>query len=308
MTFTSYSTDRRSVRLVLAFGAIYLVWGSSYLAIRIGLESVAPLTLAALRSLAGGAILLVWARTLGQPWPTTREWRRAMVIGGLLFLAGHGGLFWVLGRIPSGVAAVLFATIPVWMSLAQGVGQGFAAVRPRVVIALLGGLAGVSLLVGPGVLGGGRVEAIGVVVAILAAGAWAAGSAYARAWTLDSVTMATATYLLAGGGLLLVAALVSGGPAFAPAQVTLRSVMALAYLVVCGSVVSFAAYTWLLGQVSLVAVSTYAYVNPVVALLLGWLAGGETLEPRVLAAAILVLSSVALMLSAPSFESSRRQA
>jgi drug/metabolite transporter (DMT)-like permease len=211
-----------------------------------------------------------------------------------------------MGRVPSGVAAVLFATIPLWMAVAQAAADGLTTVGPRAVAGILGGVGGVWFIVGPRAFGGGRVEGFDVTVVVLAAAAWAAGSSFARRWSVGSVTMATASYLLVGGAMLIVAAVASGEPASDPASITSRSIAALAYLVVCGSILAFGAYTWLLGQVSLVAVSTYAYVNPVVALLLGWLVVGEPLEARILVAAALVLSSVALILSGPAPKKSRR--
>ncbi len=295
MTVAASPPTRRA--LVAAFSALYLVWGSSYLAIRFGLEGVPPLTLAAVRSILAGALLYGWGRARGDRPLTLGGWRTALVAGGLLFLVGHGGLFWAIQRVPSGIAALLFSTIPVWMAVLEARAGGVRSMRPRAIVGVAGGIAGVTLLLSPGLLADRpTVDPLGVVVVLCAAFGWAVGSSVAKRTTSSSVATTAGSHLLAGGGLLAVAAVAAGElnlPAWAAEP---RPLLALAYLVVFGSVVTLAAYQWLLRRVSLVAVSTYAYVNPVVALLLGWLVAGEPLGPRVLFAAGLVLISVALMM------------
>jgi drug/metabolite transporter (DMT)-like permease len=261
------------------------------------------------RSILAGALLYAVGRLLGGAAPPPRAWRAAFGIGGLLFLGGHGGLFWALGHVPSGVAAVLFATIPLWMTAAQAITDGAAHLTLRTAIGLLGGGLGVVVLIGPGLATGPRVDPLGAVVALLAAASWSAGSAWSRRSESNSLAVATGSSLLAGGALLAAAALVGGeAPNLSAASITPRSIAALGYLVLFGSVLAFGAYSWLLRHASLTAVSTYAYVNPVVALLLGWLVLGEPLGTRVIGATLLVLCSVALILGTPVRALRRRDA
>jgi drug/metabolite transporter (DMT)-like permease len=287
-------------RRIIAFTAVYLVWGSMYLAMRVGVESIPPLMLAALRSLIAGAILYGWGRLRGGAPPTPREWRVAAVVGGLLFFGAHGSLFWAVQRVPSGVASLFVATIPIWMTITQYLTEPRRRVGGSTVVGIAGGAFGIFLLVGPGqLLGGERIDPVGAVVLVGVAIFWTLGSAVAKRTAPRSLPVATGSYLLAGGTMLAVASVAVGEPALVATRPVLsRSVVALGYLVVFGSVITFSAYNWLLRHTSLSAVSTYAYVNPLVAVLLGWGFAGEPLSPRVLVATAVILSSVALSLSA----------
>lgn len=295
--FPASGTGRLVV--VLAFGAVYLLWGSSYLAIKFAVETIPPLTLAALRSLVAGTLLFGFAWLRGLRLPSRREWRVAVLVGALMFLCSHGGLFWAVTRLPSGIAALLFATMPVWMTFAHIVTQGVSGLGPRVALGLIGGTAGVVILVGPGLdMGSAPIDLLGAVVVVGAAISWSAGSAVARQTAATSVIVSTASYLLGGGGLLLAAAWLTGElGAWDWTTVSSRSLGALLYLVVCGSIIAFGAYNWLLRRQSLVAVSSYAYVHPIVAILLGWLLAGEPVTRRVGLAATLIIVSVALLIS-----------
>jgi drug/metabolite transporter (DMT)-like permease len=293
----SFQRTPSRATFLAAFAVVYLVWGSSFLAIRIGLEGIPPLALAAIRSLIGGALLYGWGRATGGAPLSAAGWRVSLAVGALFFFGGHGGLFWAMGRVPSGIAAVLFATMPAWMTLAQTVGT--RRLDPRAALAVLGGIAGVVLLVGPGRAGGQPLtNPLGALVVVLAAMSWAAGSVIARRSRVPSVGLATGSYLLAGGGMLLIASALAGELTTPSGwAMTTRAVTALVYLIAFGTVLTLVAYNWLLRHLSLVAVSTYAYVNPVVALALGWLYAGEPLGPRVVLAAALILASVAVMLT-----------
>ncbi|MEK9502233.1 EamA family transporter [Gaopeijia maritima] len=290
--------DPSLARLLLAFAAVYLIWGSTYLAIRFAIETMPPFTMAGVRFLSAGALLYLWARSRGAPNPTRRQVRDGAVIGAFLLLGGNGAVVWAEQWVPSGLVALLVATVPLWMVLIDwGWGDGE---RPSIGVALglVQGLVGVAWLTG-GLQGEefGPRAMVGGVVVLLGALSWAVGSIVARtAQAPAAPRMATATQMLAGGAMLLV---VGGGAGewsgFAPAQVSAASWLALAYLVVFGALVGYSAYIWLLGVTTAARVSTYAYVNPVVALVLGWALADEPLTPRTLGAAAVILSAVLIL-------------
>lgn len=288
------------LRVVTAFAAIYLIWGSTYLAVRFAVETLPPFTMMGVRSLVAGLALFAWSARRGGGRPSRREWRNAFVIGAFLFLVGHGGLAWAQQRVPSGIASLIIATIPIWMTLIQARTEGTGSVGLRTIAGLAGGSVGVLLLAGPGgFLGGDSVDPAGTVVLLVAALSWSAGSALAQKEpSARPLSATTGMYLIAGGILLLALSLLTGEPAvLTTGSISLRSVFSLTYLIVFGSVIAFAAYGWLLRHASLSSVSTYAWVNPVVALFVGWTWAGESLNGRVVAAALLVLTSVVLTLS-----------
>jgi drug/metabolite transporter (DMT)-like permease len=287
-------------RRVLAFAAVYVVWGSMYLAMRVGVESIPPFMLAGLRSLIAGGLLYGWGRVRGAPAPTSREWRLSALIGGLMFLGGHGSLFWAVQRVPSGVASLFVATMPIWMTIAQYVTERSRPIDLRTVVGIAGGAAGIFLLVDPGnLLGGERIDPLGATVLVGVAVVWTLGSVVAQRTAPRSLSVATGSYLLAGGAMLMAVSALAGEPGVVAVRpVSGRSVLALGYLIVFGSVITFSAYNWLLRHISLSAVSTYAYVNPLVAVFLGWMFAGEPLSARVLTAAAVIILSVALNLSA----------
>lgn len=289
---------RVSPGLVAAFAAIYLIWGSTYLAIKLAIVSIPPFTMTATRSFTAGAILYTWGRWRGAPPPTTAQWGGGAVVGLLLFLGGHGGLGWAQQHVPSGVASLFIATIPLWMILTEALTDRTVTITARTMLGIAAGLAGIVLLVGPhALLGGVPVDPPGAAALVLCAVAWSVGSAFTRHVPRPaSMPVTTGTYLLTGGAMLYVAALVAGeAMRFNPATISVRSLAALGYLVVFGSVVAFSAYAWLLRRASLAAVSTYAFVNPIVAVTLGWTVGDEPMTRRVLAAAALVVVGVVMM-------------
>jgi drug/metabolite transporter (DMT)-like permease len=284
--------------LVLAFAAIYVIWGSTYLAIRFAIETIPPLMMAAVRFLIAGSLLYAWVRARGIAAPTRDEWRATAIVGGLMLLGGNGAVVWAEQRVPSGVTALLVALVPLWMVLLEWRRRGGTRPDAGTVAGLALGLGGLAILVGPEqVLGGGHVDHLGAVVLALGTLSWAAGSLYSRHAHLPASPMlATAMEMLGGGVLLLLAAGARGEWARVdPGAVSLRSALAVGYLIVFGSLVGFTAYIWLLRATTPARVSTYAYVNPVVAMVLGWALAGEPLTPRTLVAAAIIIAAVALI-------------
>jgi drug/metabolite transporter (DMT)-like permease len=295
---TALSNPAFRLRLLTAFAAIYLIWGSTYLGIRIAIETLPPLLVAAMRFIVAGSLLYVWARRDGTPRPAGYQWRAAIIVGGLLLLGGNGLVTWAEQRVPSGLAALLVATVPLWMVLLN-----WALLRKRrptgkVFIGLTLGLIGIVLLIGPtNLLGDHRVDVVGAGMLLLAALSWTVGSLYAhRAPLPDAPLLGTAMEMVAGGVLLALAAGVKGEWGQVDfASVSLRSWLALAYLTLFGSIVAFTAYTWLLRVSTPARVSTYAYVNPVVAVVLGWAVAGEPLTGQMLLAAVVIVLAVAII-------------
>jgi drug/metabolite transporter (DMT)-like permease len=289
-------------RVITAFAALYLIWGSTYLAIKVAVETLPPFLMAGIRFAIAGAILYAYARAAGAGKPSAANWKAASIVGAGLLLGGNGGLVWALQRLPSGVSAILVATTPLWMVGLDWIRPGGVRPAPRVIAGLLLGLLGIALLVGPEKAAGGGLDPAGAGAILLATLSWAAGSIYARHAPLPaSSLLATAMEMLAGGVLLTVLAIAAGeADKFSPGDVSARSAAGFLYLLLVGSLVGFTAYVWLLKVSSPARVSTYAYVNPVVAVLLGWAFAGEELTPRMLVAAAVVVGAVAAITTASS--------
>ncbi|HEX8319578.1 drug/metabolite exporter YedA [Longimicrobium sp.] len=289
-------------RVIAAFAAVYLLWGSTYLAIRFAIETLPPLLMAGVRFLLAGAVLYAFMRLRGEPAPTRRHWKSAALIGALLLVGGNGGVTLAERTVPSGVAALLVAMVPLWMVLLEWLRPGGTRPTGRVAVGLAVGFAGMVILVGPSQLAGaGAVDFGGAALVLCGSLAWSIGSIYARRATLPAnAFVATGMEMLCGGVLLLVAGAARGELAgLDPAAFTGRSLAALAYLVVFGSLVGFTAYIWLLGVSTPARVSTYAYVNPVVAVFLGWAMAGEAVTARVLIAAAVIVAAVAVITTGP---------
>ncbi|MGE5716126.1 MAG: EamA family transporter [Acidobacteriota bacterium] len=277
---------------------IYVVWGSTYLAIRWGIETIPPFTMAGVRYLVAGGVLLAWVKRRGAPRVTFRDLGPAFLTGGLMLLCGNGGVVWAEQRIASGLAALLIAVEPLFIVLLQAtLPQERRRPSVRALVGVAFGVAGVVLLVGPVRLGDERVDLGGAVAVLFAAFAWALGSLLSRHLAPPaSPLQATALQMLVGGALLGCAAGATGEWArFSPALVSGRSIGAVAYLVVFGSLLAFTAYVWLLRVASPALVSTYAFVNPVVAVFLGWLLAREEVGPRTLVAATVIVAAVILI-------------
>lgn len=287
--------------VAIALALVYFIWGSSYLAIRIALESLPPLTMAGARFVTGGALLYGFARWRGAPAATRAEWASGFMIGALLMVVGNGGVCWAEQRVPSGIAALLIATTPLWMCL-LGWAQGHSG-RPahRTLAGLAIGFSGVGLLI---VFSGsdttGRIDPAGAAALLVSAASWAQGSLLSRRLPLPaSATASTALQMTGGGVLLLVVGSSAGELArISWAHTSTKALWALAYLTVVASLVAFTAYVWLLKHASPSLVSTYAYVNPVVAVTLGWMFAGESITSSLLVAAAVILAGVALIVSA----------
>jgi drug/metabolite transporter (DMT)-like permease len=281
-------------RVILAFAAIYLVWGSTYLAISYAVQTLPPFLMAGVRFLVAGGALYVWALVRGAARPTRFEWKGAAIIGALLLLGGNGGVVWAEMRIPSGLAALLVATVPLWMVLIEWWGGGAGPGR-SVVAGLAVGFVGLALLIGPAdFMGGVPVDPLGTAAVIAGSLCWAFGSVAARRVRLpSSPILGTGMEMLAGGALLLLAGSATGEwGRLELSAVSRESVLALLYLITIGSWIGFTAYVWLLRHVEVSKVSTYAYVNPVVAVVLGWAIAGEPLSPRMLLATFVIVVGV----------------
>jgi drug/metabolite transporter (DMT)-like permease len=289
-------------KVIVAFAIVYVVWGSTYIFVRFAIDTLPPLLMAGFRYVVAGALLWAWSRARGAAPATRAQWRSAAIIGGLLFLLGNGAIALAIQRIPSGIAALIVALVPVWMVLLAWLWAGGPRPRGTVVAGLVLGLIGLVLLVGPGELAGSNgIDLIATGMLVIGTLGWAAGSIYARDADLPSApSMATALEMVAGGALLLVAGvLASEVSALRIDQITLRSALALAYLIVFGSIIAFSAYMWLLNVTTPARLSTYAYVNPIVALLLGWAFAGESLTMRTLVASAIILLGVVLLTMGP---------
>lgn len=290
-------------RLWLALATIYVVWGSTYFGIAVAIESIPPFLMLALRFGVAGGLLVAWEvfRAGGSMvWPTRREWRDSAIVGGLLLGIGNGFVAFGEQTVPSGIAAILIALMPVWLAM-----LGWIYFRDRLPRIVLGGVAvglvGVAVLVWPVGGGANHFDALGIVVLILSPIGWAHGSLFsARTARLPQrPLMATALQMLAGAVFLALEGVITGElERLHPEAVTTRSIVALVYLIVIGSMVAYNAYAWLLRHAPLSLVGTYAYVNPVVAVGLGAVFLNEPISPRTILAAIVILAAVAMIVTA----------
>ena len=289
-------------QILLAFSIIYFVWGSTFLAIRVGVREVPPLLLAGLRFLIAGLVLYAWMRLKGTPSPTLRQWAGASSLALLIFVFDYGSLFWAEQRVPSGIAAVMLAMIPVFMALGEIIVLRTQRLTWRLGIALLVGMAGVAVLVGRFTNSStGAVDPLGAAALLLAGLTWSIAASLTRKVPLpESKVMSSGAQMLAGGILLMIAAALFGEFRRFHAQSVSRAAwLALAYLIVAGSIAGFTAYVWLLHHESPTKVGTYAYVNPVVAVLVGYFLGGESIGPRTIVGTLLVLVSVVVITTTP---------
>lgn len=283
-------------QILLAFAAVYIIWGSTYLAIRFAIETLPPLLMVGSRFLIAGLILYAVVRARGVPAPTRANWLSTSLIGVMLLACGTGVVVWAEERVASGIAALLVSVVPLWMVLIDWL-------RPRgrkpggwVVAGVVAGLAGLWILADP-LASGGNHNLFVEGMLMLAALSWAAGSVYSKHAPLpQSKFLATAIEMLAGGTALILAGLVAGELGhFHPHAVSTRSALSLLYLIVFGSLIAFSAYVWLLHAVSPALVSTYAFVNPIVAVFLGWALASEPVTIRTAIAAAIIIGGVALI-------------
>jgi len=289
------NTPNASLAWVLAaFAAVYLIWGSTYLGIRIAIETIPPFTMAGVRFLAAGILLYGSVRAAGVGRPTPVQWRSAIIVGTLLLVTGNGLLSWAELYVASGVAALLVATVPLWIVAIDALSGG---ARPglSVISGLILGLLGIAILIGPEQFGGARVHTVGAIVICIASFSWALGSIYSRsAPQNDSTLLNVGMQMITGGIILLIGGFALGERVDVEA-ISTRSAAALVYLTLIGGIVGYSAYVWLLKVSTPARVSTYAFVNPVVAVLLGWAVAGEALGTRVLMATGAVVAAVVLI-------------
>ena len=289
-------------KTLLAFAIIYLVWGSTFLAIRAGVREVPPFLLAGMRFFVAGIVLYAWMRAKGTPSPTRREWAAAAFLAVLIFVLDYGLLFWAEKRVPSGIAAVMMATIPVFMALAEIVFLRTQKLTLRLAFALSVGIGGVLVLVSRSAgFGEGPIDTSGAIALVVAAVSWSLAAILTRKLRLpESKVMSSGAQMLAGGILLtLTAAMLGEFRGFRVSAVSAGAWLALGYLIVAGSIVGFTAYVWLIHHESPTKVGTYAYVNPVVAVVLGYAVGGEAVGKRTVVGTLLVLVSVVVITTAP---------
>ena len=304
MPFTERFGTSRPLAVWSALFVLYVIWGSTYLAIRFAVETLPPFLMASVRFLISGGILHLWCRARRDPAPTNRQWRSAAIVGIFLLVGGNGGVVWAEQRIASSVASLLVGALPLWMVLIDALRPGGRWPGWRATVGVAAGFAGVVVLVRPGAsMGDGTtVDLAGAIAVLIGALFWSIGSLYSRTAPLpSSPVLATSMEMLAGGtGLLILGTLSGEWRGLDLAMASPRSLWGLLYLIVFGSVVAFTAYTWLLRVAPTPLVATYAYVNPLVAIVLGHFLAGESLAPRVVVAAMAIIGSVALITSSRS--------
>jgi drug/metabolite transporter (DMT)-like permease len=290
-------------RILLALGLVYVIWGSTYLAIRFAIETLPPFLMAGTRFLVAGAILFAWFRLRGTPAPDRKHWKAAVISGGLMLLGGNGLLSWAEQYVPSGLAALFVSTAPLWLVLMAWWGPDRERSHVGEIAGLLLGLLGVGLLLAPSteilesMATEPRLFILGAVAVLVASLSWAAGSIYNRGAAFPTPQLYATSLTMVGGGVLLLLTGFARGELgqLSLNDVSLKSAAALAYLIVFGSLVAFSAYIWLLRAVRPAVVGTYAYVNPVVAVILGWSLAAEPLTPRTFVAMAIITGSVILV-------------
>lgn len=290
-------------QIIAAFASIYLIWGSTYLAISYAVETIPPFIMGGIRFVVSGAMLYLWARYRGAPRPTRLHWRNAIIAGGFLLLGGNGAVVWAEQFVPSGLTALLVSILPFWLVIIEWVRPPRKRPSGAVLVGLVLGFIGIVVLVGPSDVGGhGDVRPVGALVLILGSLSWAIGSFWSRDAQLpESGLLTTGMEMLGGGVLLLMVGAVTGELAHTDIhRISNASAVGLLYLITFGSLLGFTSYIWLLDKVSPARLGTYAYVNPIVAVLLGWAIAGERLSIRTGVAAAIVICAVALITTARS--------
>ncbi len=288
------------IQVIAAFAALYLIWGSTYLAILFAIQSIPPFLMAGARFLLAGLIMFAIARTQGPLRSTSAEWRTALVVGACLLLGGNGGVTLSEKFIESGLASLIVATVPIYITLLGWLSGMTPRPTPIVWVGLAGGFSGVAILLGPALrLSAGDHPAIGMSILLLSSFIWSAGSLYSRTVKhAASPFLGAAQQMFCGGLLLMLVGLFAGeSKTFHPGNITTLSLGAFAYLVLIGAIVGYTAYFWLLRHCDPAKVATYAYVNPIVAVLLGALFAHEAVTLRTLLAAALIIGSVALIIT-----------
>lgn len=283
-------------KIWVALILLYIVWGSTYLGIKVAIETIPPFFHGAVRFLASGLILLAWQKAAGQAMPTRKQWISASIIGTLLLAGGNGLVSWAEQFIPSGIAALIIATVPLSLVIMEGLRPGGVKPSWQAMIGLLIGFVGIFILAGPAEISGSTTELnpFGVIALLSATVLWASGSIYSKSADLPKASLvSTGAQMLTGSFSLLIVSLVTGElNGWDPTAVSARSLGGLVYLITIGSIVGFGSYTWLLQNAPISLVATYAYVNPIVAVILGYFFASEQLEPRTWLAAAIIIGAV----------------
>ena len=282
-------------KIWLALIALYLVWGSTYFGIKVAIETIPPFFHAGVRFLISGIILVAWQRAAGQQIPTRKQWISTAIIGSLLLLGGNGLVSWAEQFIPSGIAALIIASVPLFLVAAEAIRPNGVKPNWQSIVGLLIGFVGIYVLINPAEASTGTgLNIYGVAALLSACLLWATGSVYSKSADLPkSALMSTGAQMLMGSIGLFIVSLATGElHGWNPAEVSTRSMIGLGYLITIGSIVGFGSYTWLLQNAPISLVATYAYVNPIVAILLGVWLGHETLEPRIGLATAIIIGSV----------------
>ncbi len=299
MTEGSTDQDKQKLRVAMALFALYFFWGGTYIGMRVAIESFPPFLMAGIRFVSAGLVLFSLARYQGAGMPDRRQWLNAGIVGALLLLGGNGIVAWAEKTVPSGIAALILATVPIWIVLMNWIGKGKTKPNMGIITGILLGMVGIAIMViRPGsTADGGKISIIGLLALVFAAFSWSVGSLLSRSIRLpDSAIQSTGMQMLTGGTLLLGASVFAGDWAvFNLQSITGRSLIALFYLISCGSIIGYSAYIWLLKNAEPTWVSTYAFVNPVVAVFLGWLIAGETLSVNTAVAALIIIAAVVII-------------
>jgi len=292
------SQQQSRLKILAAFIAVYFVWGTTYLAIKYAIETIPPFLMMGMRSLIAGTVLYTWGRLRGDTNVARKELPSLILIGSLFFLIGHGVLAWSQQTVPSGVAALLVASEPIIIALFEPLFTREGRVGKRTMFGMLIGLSGIAVLVMPQGFDFKNANLLGSFGILVGASSWASGAIYARVAKLPRSPLITGGLQLLFGGvlLILVSYMLGEWSAFTFSQVAIRSWLALAYLIPFGSIITFSAYTWLLTITSATRISTHTFINPVVAVIVGWAFGGEALTWEMLFATVLIVISVYLVL------------
>jgi drug/metabolite transporter (DMT)-like permease len=287
---------KMKTRIWLALLALYIVWGSTYFGIKVAIETIPPFFHAAIRFFVSGLILIIWQRAVGSDLPTRKQWISTAIIGTLLLLGGNGLVSWAEQSIPSGIAAIIIGSIPMFLVIAEAIRPNGIKPTWRAIIGLLIGFAGIFILVGPGEISGSsnQLNPLGVAAVLCACVFWAIGSIFSKSADLPKSSLMTtgAEMLMGSVGLFVVSLLTGELHTWNIAEVSSRSLMGLTYLITIGSLLGFGSYIWLLQNAPISLVATYAYVNPIVAVFLGNWLGDEPLEPRIWVATAIIIGSV----------------
>ncbi len=297
---TKTRNSNNSTKIVLAFAAIYIIWGTTYLGIRLAIETIPPFFMAGIRFLVAGIITFVFLRARGVPMPNLLQWRSGAIIGALLLVGGNGLVTWSEQEVPSSIAALIVATVPLWMVLFDWLIYRGISPSKKMVVGLVLGFLGIGLLIGPGqILGINDIRLSAMLILMLAPILWSLGSLYSRQANLpENLFMATAVEMLAGGILLILAGFITGEiTQLNLSEISTLSLVSMLYLTIFGSIVALTAYVWLLKNVQAAKVATYTYVNPIIAIFLGWLILSEPLTLQMLVSVVVIIGAVILITS-----------